>query len=128
MLGDGALTFREFAVGEPLPLARIQGATLEFLAGRSDAVLFGAQAVNAYVDEPRMTQDVDILSPRAAELAVELSDYVSERFHIAVGVREVGQGRGYRLFQVRKPKTDTWSTSVQLTCCPRASEYTACWW
>ena len=35
-------------------------------AGRDDAAVFGAQAVNAYVDQPRMTQDVDILSPRAA--------------------------------------------------------------
>jgi hypothetical protein len=50
---------------EPLPLATIQDAVLEFLRGRTDAVLFGAQAVNAYVDEPRMTQDADILSSRA---------------------------------------------------------------
>ena len=59
MFGDGALTFREFAMGERLPLATIQDAMLEFLRGRDDAALFGAQAVNAYVDEPRMTQDVD---------------------------------------------------------------------
>ena len=52
---------------EPLPLATLQEAVLEFLRGRSDAVLFGAQAVNAYVGEPRTTQDVDILSTRAAE-------------------------------------------------------------
>ena len=43
---------------EPLPLSRIQEAVLEFLQGRDDAVLFGAQAVNAYVNEPRATQDV----------------------------------------------------------------------
>ena len=68
MFGDGSLTFREFIMREPLPLATIHDAVLEFLRGRHDAVLFGAHAVNAYVDEPRMTQDVDILSPRAAEL------------------------------------------------------------
>jgi hypothetical protein len=39
---------------EPLPLATIQDALLEFLRGRDDAVLFGAHAVNAYVEEPRM--------------------------------------------------------------------------
>ena len=57
---------------EKLPLSGIQNAVLEFLQGRDDAVVYGAQAVNAYVDEPRMTQDVDILSDRASALAAEL--------------------------------------------------------
>ncbi|MGZ3380991.1 MAG: nucleotidyl transferase AbiEii/AbiGii toxin family protein, partial [Isosphaeraceae bacterium] len=83
MFGDGSLTFREFVMREPLPLATIHDAVLEFLRGRTDAVLFGAHAVNAYVDEPRMTQDVDILSPRAAELAEELRVYLSGKFQIA---------------------------------------------
>lgn len=101
MLGAGALTFREFVMREPLPLATIQGAVLEFLRGRKDAVVWGAQAVNAYVDEPRMTQDIDLLSIRAAELVEELRVYLRGRFHIAVRVREVGEGRGYRLYQLR---------------------------
>lgn len=105
MFGDGTLTFREFMMREPLPLATIQGAVLEFLCGREDAVVFGAQAVNAYVDEPRMTQDVDILSPRASDLAEELRDHLSRKFRIAVRVREIGTGRGFRLFQVIQPKT-----------------------
>ena len=58
MFGDGSLTFREFMIGERVPLATIQEAVLEFLERRDDAAVFGAQAVNAYVDEPRMTQDV----------------------------------------------------------------------
>src|SRR5262245_35415693 len=103
MFGDGSLTFREFAMREPLPLATIHDAVLEFLRGRDDAVLFGAQAVNAYVDEARMTQDVDILSQRAAELAAELQKYLKDRFHIAVRVREVKEGIGYRIYQVKKP-------------------------
>jgi hypothetical protein len=64
VIGDGALAIREFLMREPLPLARIHDAVFEFLRGRTDAVVFGAQAVNAYVSEPRMTQDVDILSTR----------------------------------------------------------------
>lgn len=104
MFGDGALTFREFIMREPLPLATIHDAVLEFLRGRTDAVLFGAHAVNAYVQEPRMTQDVDILSPRAAELAEELRAHLSERFQIAVRVRTVANGLGHRLYQIRKPK------------------------
>ena len=102
MFDAGALTFREFMRRDPLPLATIHNAVLEFLRGRDDAVVFGAQAVNAYVNEPRMTQDIDLLSSRAKDLAQELRDYLSQRFHIAVRVRQVGEGRGYRVFQVRK--------------------------
>src|SRR5206468_9434375 len=104
MFGDGSLTFREFAMREPYPLATIHDAVLEFLRGRDDAVLFGAQAVNAYVDEARLTQDVDIASPRAAELAQELCQFLNARFHIAARVRNVREGLGYRIYQVRKPK------------------------
>jgi hypothetical protein len=104
MFGDGSLTFREFVMREPLPLATIHDAVLEFLRGRTDAVLFGAQAVNAYVAESRMTQDVDILSTRAAELAEELRTHLAERFQIAVRIREVAHGVGHRLYQRRKPE------------------------
>ena len=102
MFDAGTLTFQEFAMSEPLPLATIQNSVLEFLRGREDGVVFGAQAVNAYVPEPRMTQDVDILSTRAAELAEELREHLSGEFHIVVRVRQIGEGRGYRLFQIRK--------------------------
>jgi hypothetical protein len=104
MFGDGSLTFREFAMKEPLPLATIHDAVLEFLRDRDDAVLYGAQAVNAYVSEPRMTQDVDIASTRAEELAKELRQFLNKRFHIAVRVRTVREGIGYRIYQVRKPE------------------------
>ena len=89
-------------MSETLPLATIQEAVLEFLRGRDDVVVFGAQAVNAYVPEPRMSQDIDLLSPRAAELAEELRAHLSDRFHVAVRVREVADGRGYRLYQIQK--------------------------
>jgi nucleotidyltransferase AbiEii toxin of type IV toxin-antitoxin system len=102
MLNAGVLTFQEFAMREPLPLATIHEAVLEFLRGRDDVVVFGATAVNAYVSEPRMTQDIDLMSTRAAELAEEVLTYLSERFHIAVRVRVIGEGKGYRVFQIRK--------------------------
>jgi hypothetical protein len=104
MFGDGPLTFQEFAMAEPLPLATIHDAVLEFLRDRDDAVLFGAQAVNAYVKEPRMTQDVDIASTRATDLADELKVFLNRRFHIAARVREVREGLGLRIYQVRKPE------------------------
>lgn len=89
---------------EPLPLAKVHDAVLEFLRNRDDAALFGAQAVNAYVDEPRMTQDIYILSTRAAELAEELRSHLAELFHIAVRVRVVAEGQGFRVFQLRQLK------------------------
>jgi len=94
MFGDGALTLREFAMKEPLPLAKVHDAVLDFLRNRDDTVLFGAQAVNAYVDEPRMTQDVDILSTRAADLAEELRSRLAAEFHIPVRVRTVAGEKG----------------------------------
>jgi hypothetical protein len=103
MFGDGALAFQEFAMREPLPLATIQDAVLEFLRDRDDAVLFGAQAVNAYVKQMRMTEDVDIASTRGKELAQELCKFLNKRFHIAVRVRDIRDGLGYRIYQVQKP-------------------------
>src|SRR3990172_8214807 len=102
MLNAGVLTFKEFAMREPLPLATIHEAVLEFLRGRDDIVLFGATAVNAYVDEPRMTQDIDLMSTHAAELAEELRAHLATKFHVAMRVRVIGGGKGYRLFQVQK--------------------------
>ncbi len=87
---------------EPLPLATIQEAVLKFLQNRDDVVIFGAQAVNAWVSEPRMTQDIDLVSTCAEVLAEEIRGYLSDRFHIAVRVREVKTGLGYRVFQIQK--------------------------
>jgi hypothetical protein len=102
MFNAEVLTFNEFAMQEPVPLATIQTAVLEFLPDRDDTVIFGAQAVNAYVGEPRMTQYIDLLSTRARKLAQELKEHLSQEFHIALRVREIGDGKGYRLFQLQK--------------------------
>jgi hypothetical protein len=104
MLNAGTLTFEEFAMHEQLPLASIHDAVLDFLRGRDDVALFGAQAVNAYVGEARMSQDVDLISTRAGELAEELREHLSELFLIAVRVCVIGAGKGYRLFQIHKPQ------------------------
>jgi len=104
MLNAGTLTFEEFAMREQLPLATIHGAVLEFLRGRDDVVVFGAQAVNAYVSEPRMSQDIDLLTTHADLLAEELRQFLADRFPIAVRVCVIGGGKGYRLFQIAKPR------------------------
>ena len=108
MLNAGVLTFQEYAMREPLPLATIHEELLDFLNGRTDIVLFGAQAVNAYVSEPRMTQDIDLLSTDAKNLAEELRLFLgihfllSEQLIVSVEVREVADGKRFRVYQVRK--------------------------
>lgn len=87
---------------ERLPLATVQDAVLEFLRGRDDVVVFGAQAVNAYASEPRMTQDIDLISTRAEAFADELRAHLHDQFHIAVRIRRVAGGKGFRLFQLQK--------------------------
>ncbi len=96
------INFREIVMKEPLPLTTIQTAVIDFLRGRDDVVLFGAQAVNVYVSEPRATQDVDLMSTRAPDLAEELREHLSQLFHIAVRIREIKDGLGYRIFQLQK--------------------------
>lgn len=102
MLQADILTFQEFMVQEKLPLATIHEAVLAFLQNRDDVVVFGAQAVNAYVAEPRMSQDIDLMATQAKMLAELIRHHLSQQFHIAVRVREVAQGRGFRLYQLQK--------------------------
>ncbi len=104
MIVDDGLTFREIVMNDPLPKGTIQQAVFGFLAGQDDAAILGAMAVNAYVDERRMTEDVDIVSPREPELAEELRQHLSERFKIAVCVRAVRGGNGFRLYQIAKAR------------------------
>jgi hypothetical protein len=49
---------------EPLPLAMVQGAVLEFLRGRDDGVVFEAPAVNVSVSEPGRVTASPPPSPR----------------------------------------------------------------
>ena len=97
---------------EPLPLAKIHDEILDFLRNRDDAVLFGAQAVNAYVDEARMTQDVDILSTRARDLAEELRAHLAKTLTIAARTREITKGRGFRIYQLREPNIRLMTSAV----------------
>jgi hypothetical protein len=104
LLTDGPLSFQEFAMHESLPLATVFREVFVFLAGRPDAVLFGAQAVNAYAATQRMTNGVDVMSTDAGRLVDELREHLASHFHIAVRTREVAGGRGFRLYQVQKPQ------------------------
>ncbi len=87
---------------EPLPLATVQNAVMEFLRGRDDAVVFGSQAVTAYVKKPREAEEIDLLSMRTAKLATELRDYLSRRFRCELRIRKMGEGHGRRVYQALK--------------------------
>jgi hypothetical protein len=104
LLADAPLTFREFAVQEPLPLATIFRTIFEFLRERSDVVLFGAHAVNTYCEQERMTQDVDLLTLDAPGVAEVLCKTLFEKFHVTIRVREVSVNEAYRIYQVRDSK------------------------
>ncbi len=98
------LTFSEFFMAEPLPLAQIQQTILEFLQGRTDVALSGAYAVNAYITEARMTQDVDILALQAIIFATDLQNHLHQKLPIAVETREIKPGQAWRIYQVHKPE------------------------
>jgi len=87
-----------------LRLGEALGVTREELVSERHLLPGVRYAVNAYVDEPRMTQDVDILSTRAADLAEELRSHLASTFRIAARVRVVAGGKGFRIFQLREPK------------------------
>ena len=127
MLGDGGLAFAEFVMQEPLPLATVHRGSWSF-CGTRRMWSCSAQAVNAYVDEPRMTQDVDVASTRAAEIADKLRDHLNRQFHIAVRVREVSEGRGYRLYQIQKPKNRHLADVARSLSCLRRVALVASWW
>jgi len=104
-LFDAPLALQEYVTHQKVSLADISRAVASFIAGRRDAVVFGAHAVNAYVGEPRMTSDIDVLSTNAEALAEELRDYLAAKFHIAVRVRAMTKkSAGYRVYQAMRPK------------------------
>lgn len=104
LLHDAPITLREALSSTKSPtLAEVFRTVLASLKDRPDVALFGSHAVNAYVDPPRMTADVDVMSTDAERFAEELRDRLAEEFHIAVRVRTVAHGNGFRIYQVRRP-------------------------
>lgn len=102
MMNDQPITLREYGMRERA-LADILTVVLDDIADREDVVVFGAYAVNAYVDPPRMTSDLDLFSTDAADTAEELRILLSHEFKVAIRVREVADGKGFRVYQLRKP-------------------------
>ncbi|MES1207615.1 MAG: hypothetical protein ABUS79_16890 [Pseudomonadota bacterium] len=95
------LTAAEYHMRETLPIHRIQEAIFDFCRHRLDMAVFGAQAVNFYVDQPRMTQDVDILCTDPSAFSADLARSIGDQFHVAIRVRQLSPGKAYRVFQLR---------------------------
>jgi hypothetical protein len=102
VLHDYPVSFREMARHEELPLALVYHEVRDAIAGRTDIVLFGAHAVNAYCEPDRGTQDVDLMTTDARALAQELRDRIGRKFHAAVRIRVIEEGRSYVVYQLRK--------------------------
>jgi len=103
MLSAGIRTLKELAMDESMPLAVVHEAIIQFARDRSDIVIFGAHAVNAFVDEPRMTQDVDMLTTDARTMAEELRAHLAATFGATIRILELTPKLAYRIYQVRKP-------------------------
>ena len=104
LLFDAPITLREALSSTRSPtLAEVFRLVLSSLSERSDVVLFGSHAVNAYVEPPRMTADVDVMCTSAEEFAEEIRGRLAERFHVAMRVRTVAHGKGFRIYQLQRP-------------------------
>lgn len=102
MMLDAPLTLMEFAMNEKVPLSEIFRLVFTILSEHEDATVYGSQALNVYVKPPRMTEDIDIFSTDAANLAETIRDAINRTFHIAIRVRRSADRRGFRLYQASK--------------------------
>lgn len=104
MFFDTPVTLRETAMRQTPPLSDVFRVVFDYLRAHHDVVLFGSHAVNVYVEPPRMTADIDVMSPDAEAVAEDLRALLTRTFHIAVRVRTVAGGEGFRVYQLAQPK------------------------
>jgi Nucleotidyl transferase AbiEii toxin, Type IV TA system len=92
----------EFAMNEKVPLAEIFRLVFTVLSEHDDVSVYGSQALNVYVKPPRMTEDIDVFSQHAPELAETLRDTINRTFHVAIRIRRSADGKGLRLYQTTR--------------------------
>ena len=85
-------------------LAQIQRSLLNFLQNRTDLVLFGAYAVNAYLEphEVRMTADIDLQATNGEQLVTEICEHLHQEFYIETRSRRLKNHPAWRVYQVLK--------------------------
>ena len=115
---------------ELLPLSTIHQAVLTFLRGRDDVVVFGAQAVNAYVPEPRMTQAIDLMVVEASALALvqELKQHLHDRFQIAVRIGRSVRGKGIACTKCNSAAIGIWWMYDRFQVSPWRNGLSRCWY
>lgn len=100
------LSLSEYIMQEPLPLAVLHEAILDFCRGREDVCVFGAQALSRHTGVRRMTQNVDIMAEQPETCAHDLAKYLTSRYphQMAARVRVIRRDDrvlGYRVYQQR---------------------------
>ena len=110
MFGADVLTFREFMMGEPLPLATLHNAVLEFLQGRDDGSSSARRRYNAYVQGPRMTQGHDLLSTTLKVLPRHCATTYGSGSTLRCVSDASAADAGCGSFRCGKGATDTWWT------------------
>lgn len=90
--------------GMEVSLAQIQRSLLTFLQNRTDLVLFGAYAVNAYLEphEVRMTADIDLQATNGERLVAEMGEHLHQEFYMATRSRRLKNHPAWRVYQVLK--------------------------
>lgn len=101
---DTPITLREIAMRQSPPLSAVFSVVYDYLREHDGVVLFGSHAVNVYVEPPRMTSDIDIMASNAEAVAEDIRELLARTFHIAVRVRVVAGGEGFRVYQIAEPK------------------------
>jgi len=104
LLEDAPVALHEYLESLGLSRADLFRAVAELLRTRSDAVIVGAHAVNAYVSRARTSDDVDVLSTDGEGLAQELATQLCARFHTGFVVRSDAGGVRHRVHELRAPK------------------------
>ena len=99
---SGCITIHEIDQHMTVSLSDIHRSILTFLQNRQDLVfVLEAYAVNAYLQpaDVRMTADVDIQAIQGQALASDIIQHLHQEFYIAARVREIGDGRAWRIYQ-----------------------------
>ena len=100
----GCITLHEVNQPMEVSLSEIHRSILTRLQNRPDLVVFGAYAVNAYLkpQDVRMTADINIQALQGKSLASDISQYLPQKFYIATRIREIGDGKAWRIYQILK--------------------------
>ena len=84
------MTVREYLNKTEVTVETIQREVLDFISGRQDIVVIGAWGVNmhASLNDQRHTNDIDVVTVNAREIANLIASHLHQRLGIAARIRE----------------------------------------